>query len=371
MCTTLDETNAVMSTLGKVLRWILASPILLVLVFVLVVGISVASVSRVLTNAEHVPQWIAGTGIYDHAFDVAVELASSQLPEEGTAEPTDDEGPSMRELSDAVRNPESPLGASLRAVSTPVRIEGAVTTIIRATYAWLEGRTPTPEFTIALIDDRQTAINLLSATFTEKVRALPTCDASFVPPPDFNPLEATCAPSGYDPAEVSRFITEHADDPQFQSLLDNMVLRSDALIRMDPRTSQQVQLGYRLFALFPLMLAAAVVLLTALLMLLIPHFPRGVTVAGFVIGCTALVLLLGALIGAREFGTVDALLRDRIPDAYAATAEQYLTPLLRSIWDDLAAELILLSSIGVVVGAALAVTGILRARAVRARSSHQ
>ncbi|MBI3963850.1 MAG: hypothetical protein HY341_02520 [Candidatus Kerfeldbacteria bacterium] len=217
-------------------------------------------------------------------------------------------------------------------------------------------------------EDRQAAVDLFAAVFTEKVRALPACDGSYVPPPEFNPLEATCLPTGFDPAGADRFIRDRADDPQLQPLFDSMVLRSDAIIRMDPRTSEQVQLGYRFFALFPLMLAAAVVLLTALLMLLIPHFPRGVTVAGFVLGCTALALLLGAVIGARKFGTMDVFLRDRIPDEYAATAEQYLTPLLRSIWDDLAAELILLSGIGVVVGAALAVTGILRARAVRARA---
>lgn len=113
----------------------------------------------------------------------------------------------------------------------PNDLEQKSEVVINSTFAWLEGKSATPEFTIDFTQNKQRFGEELGKNLEQRLNALPVCSLSSSIA-SFNIYNATCLPPGINPAQVKAVVSQQiAADTSF---LKDPVINSTDLPKESP-----------------------------------------------------------------------------------------------------------------------------------------
>ncbi len=91
-------------------------------------------------------------------------------------------------------------------------VEHHVDTVIDSTYAWMQGKTVSPNFTIDLTEIKGTISTNLSKSLTTKLQSLPVCPAGTVIPTSTAAiLSLTCRPANVSVAKLVQAVEQQAE----------------------------------------------------------------------------------------------------------------------------------------------------------------
>lgn len=139
-----------------------------------------------IRNRETVKSWLVESGFYDNVVDTVLEAANQQESESGEADiPVDD--PQIQAIT--------------KDAFSPGYLQENVEKVLDGTYAWLEGRTPKPEFIIDVSMAKQKLADGLANYAVSRAANLPACtpDQMAAMTDDYDALNATCLPPGVSP----------------------------------------------------------------------------------------------------------------------------------------------------------------------------
>lgn len=343
--------------MGSLLRWILATPLMVLTTVVVAVGILGTSLSVLLADAETPKRWLTTSGVYEQGVDIAFDAtlanqrrAYEESPDEGVEadRPTFDEA-----LKDQILSLEE-ARQTLHEVVTPEYLQQQVEAAIDALYAYLRGETETPEIVVDVVPLRDRGRAALGTFLKSRVAALPTCAPGIILSVEQIQIfeKDACLPLGTDLALVDTVI-----DQEIQNLplfTQDTIALSDLGDEAGTGQAPPLELN-RFFGLLravPYLFALLLLLLVSLLMVLVPH-RRGKGVAiGILIGFPAAAV--GALVlRARSLGEthLNELLAEQIDVAIpgvVALLSRTLTVALQDMTQ------IVLSVSGVLVAVAIA-----------------
>lgn len=163
-----------------------------------------------LGHASTLKHWFERSGAYDNIVSIIIENAQEATKNGKNGEiPLND--PAIRKIAESSFSPQ------LLRSNTENAIDGM--------YAWLEGKSATPEFTLRFGEAKQRLAEGLGDYATQRMSGLPVCtDAqvkSFAEKGDFDVFTATCRLKGQDPAQIGRDLRDQLlNDTSFLSKAD-------------------------------------------------------------------------------------------------------------------------------------------------------
>ncbi|HSW81478.1 MAG TPA: hypothetical protein VLG40_03705 [Candidatus Saccharimonas sp.] len=172
-----------MSVMRGLGRWILS----LLISLLLTLWVVAVVLQSTLLSQQTVSGWLSSSGAYQHVLDVAFQLHSNQI------------AIGQQDLQNA-----------LAATFPPHYIEQQANTVLKATYDWIDGRSPTIDFSIPIKDKRAEYSANLQKVLTAKVTKLPVCSsvASLQ-------VIGTCVPPGLKPSDVAAEFSQIAGSSDF------------------------------------------------------------------------------------------------------------------------------------------------------------
>lgn len=190
--------------------------LLSLLLFVCLIGAAVAtSINVNLSHPDKIKTWLNQSGVYDHF--VAEAIAQAQK----SAGDKPDNGPVS--LSDsAVRQ-------AAESSFSPQLLQHSVNTVLDSNYAWLQGKTATPNFTIDLRSAKQSFAQQVGAYVKTHLAGLPVCtpaQLSQIDVQNIDPLTVVCRPDTLSPEAEGNQVTQSIENGDF---LSNPVITSSSI----------------------------------------------------------------------------------------------------------------------------------------------
>src|SRR3990167_7554440 len=111
-----------------ILRWLVASVLIIIFTAWITVGIPVSAVARTLVDRAHIKYWLLASGIYQQPVTLISDVIIHTVPADSSLVP----------VVQQAQNPDSALGRTLNTIIYPTFVQYSVQTIINATYYWLE-----------------------------------------------------------------------------------------------------------------------------------------------------------------------------------------------------------------------------------------
>jgi hypothetical protein len=160
----------------------------LVLFFTLLDGVFAASIDIAISHPTKVETWLNESGLYNSFVTTAIKEASSSANNNSSS--------SGVSLSDAA------VQQAAETVFSPSLIQGYVNTFLNSNYAWLEGKTPSPNFTIDLSSAKQSFAQQVGQKVENYLENLPICTRAQAEAAaqSNDPLLLNCRPSSLNPA---------------------------------------------------------------------------------------------------------------------------------------------------------------------------
>ena len=188
-----------------------------VLLFIfLVLAAWTTAATLTFSKPDRLETWLAQSKLYDNFVDNALE--QSQDPSTGKTNSTIAGVP----LSDPQ------VQQAAKAAFSADTIQKAVDTLIDANYAWLQGKTDVPQFSIDLSRQKDALATNLASYAAERAVGLPRCKTlADVYQAEQDYLAATCIPVTVTPAEVGDAVKE--DVATSTDFLANPVLTAQNL----------------------------------------------------------------------------------------------------------------------------------------------
>lgn len=179
------------------------------------------AISSVLSSPDHIDAALKEGGVYDNAVAVALDEATKKQSDETAKDVLADQG-----VKDAITS-------SIQ----PSDVQSASRSAISGIFAWLQGKTDQPEFTIDLSAPASRATEKLGAYAAQRAAGLPTCTIQQLQTVNFqeNLLSIPCLPPGVSAAQVGQQFSDQAK--QQVELLKDPVIDSNQLIK-DSDSSQ-------------------------------------------------------------------------------------------------------------------------------------
>ncbi len=181
------------------------------------------AISSVLSSPDHIDSALKEGGVYDNAITIALDEAVKKQGE--NKQPGDvnkDEGKDL--LAD--QGVKDAITSSVQ----PSDIQSASRSAIGGIFAWLQGKTAQPEFTIDLSEPANKAVENLAAYAQKRAAGLPACTVEqlrTVDQGDF--LSIPCLPPGVSAAQVGQQVSEQAKNEV--EFLKDPVIDSKELIK--------------------------------------------------------------------------------------------------------------------------------------------
>lgn len=178
---------------------------------------------RTFGNAEQVKTWLVQSKIYDKLVPAALSVAQNDN--------TINNGDGSITLNDKI------VQRAAEETFTPQVLQQSTETFIDANYAWLNGKTPNPEFKIDLTQAKETFAQKVGKYVEERLSKLTVCTAQQqaalqIP---INSLTVTCRPTNLDPKAEGARVTQELMKGDF---LSNPVITQETFGRntKDPNT---------------------------------------------------------------------------------------------------------------------------------------
>lgn len=263
------------------------------------------AISSVFSNPNNIDTALKEGGVYDNAVPLVLEDISKKNNDENTKQLLADQG-----FKDAITSSVQPSD-----------IQAASQSAIGGIFAWLQGKTAQPEFTIDLSKPATQATEKLAAYAEQRAASLPPCTLQQLQTVNFqdNVLSIPCLPPGVSTAQVGQQFTDQAK--QQVELLKNPVIDSRELLKGTDATqlenSQLPELYQSLHSSkwFTLVLT---IILVSLLIFARRNRWAGVKLVGI------LLLVVGVLLGIvslmATFGTANvSVANDKVAEIAAKT----------------------------------------------------
>lgn len=172
------------------------------------------AISSVFSNPTNIDTALKTGGVYDNFVPLVLEDMSSKAQDESTKQLLGDQG-----IKDAITS-------SVQ----PGDIQTASQSIVTGVYAWLEGKTNKPEFTVDLSKPAAQATEKLAAHAEQRSASLPTCTLQQLQTVNFHDdlLSIPCLPPGVSPAQIGQRFRDQAT--QQIDLLKNPTITSAELL---------------------------------------------------------------------------------------------------------------------------------------------
>lgn len=161
-----------------------------------------------LSSPTHIEGWLQDSNIYGHFVDEVISQSQTSTGGEGS-------GDGSVSLSDTA------VQQAANSAFSPSLIQHSIDSFLNANYAWLQGKTPTPQFSIDLSDAKQQFADEVGAYVKTYLTGLPVCNqtqlASLVNQ-NQDPLNLTCRPPTMDPTtEANQVADQLANSGDFLS----------------------------------------------------------------------------------------------------------------------------------------------------------
>jgi hypothetical protein len=258
--------------------------LLAVLFLVSLLGIAVCvSANRNLSQPDKLKGWLSDSKIYDNLIAGTLEKAEKDEAKAGDADTVS--------LSDAT------VQQAAEKAFSPQLLQQSVNTFLDANYAWLQGKTPTPSFTIDLTDAKATFAQRVGKIVGDRLASLPACTpdqlAKIQIPVD--PLTVTCRPASLDPTTEAKRVTDEitASDFLSQPEVTASSLGRDENSQDKPYYEKLAwaPTAYKIGQKAPLILAALAILLALLVIFLHPEQRKGIRKVAFVMAFAGILLV--------------------------------------------------------------------------------
>ena len=240
------------------------------------------AVSSVFGSPHNIDTALQQGGVYNNFIPLALDQTSKNTTDDSTKKLLADQG---------VKN-------AITSSVQPGDIQAASQSVITGFYAWLEGKTDQPQFTIDLTKPLDQATTKLSAYAQQRAAGLPACTLQQLQTIDINdPLSLPCLPPGVSSVQVGQQFTQQAK--QQIDLLNNPVISSEKLQKegntKDLQNSQLPE-AYRALHNNKWFVLGLAVILVSLLIFARRNRLAGIRIAGILLlvsaGLLAIFLLL-------------------------------------------------------------------------------
>ncbi|HSW85233.1 MAG TPA: hypothetical protein VLF79_01280 [Candidatus Saccharimonadales bacterium] len=189
----------------------------LILLFALVSEASAVSGKINLSNPQKLETWLAQSNFY-HSI-VANSLKNAQLSA------SNDQGAGRISLNDAA------VQQTVNSIFTPAVLQSYANTIIDGNYAWLQGKTPTPVFTVDLRPAKQKLAEQINQVVKDRVASLPACTpeqlAQLQSTLNTDPLSVPCKLPTMDPETAGKQAAFQISSSE--SFLNNPVITANTI----------------------------------------------------------------------------------------------------------------------------------------------
>lgn len=191
------------------------------LFFALLVTAWSSALTITFSQPTKLESWLAKSGLYDHFVATAINQAEA----------------STRSGSAGTVNLNDPqLQRAVKTAFTPQLIQSAVNNLLNANYAWLEGRSTTPSFSIDLSQAKASAVSNLGDYARTRAANLSTCSLSQLlqiqsAGTSFDALHATCLPPGVSPDQAAKTVEQQVSSNS--SFLPNPVITSENINQLN------------------------------------------------------------------------------------------------------------------------------------------
>jgi hypothetical protein len=253
-----------------------------------------ASSNIAFTHPNKVEKWLNDSNLYGAFVANAIDQAQKTAGADGSG------GVS---LSDAVVKQSAQAAFSSRALQKDVN------TVVESNYAWLEGKTATPKFSVNLADAKQSFAERVGKYVQTYLAGLPSCTAAQTAAIDTStadPLTLTCRPENIDPAIAGKQVTDQiANNGDF---LSDPVVTANSI---NPNSTMETAPYYQKLSSLPQVYqfgtkipwaAAAVALASAVsIFFLATRKRKGVKLIAIVMAIAGIVLVLTRFVSNQAF----------------------------------------------------------------------
>ncbi|HYH36054.1 MAG TPA: hypothetical protein VD706_00975 [Candidatus Saccharimonadales bacterium] len=231
--------------------------------------------TQTLGKPKKVEQYLSESKLYDHFIAYTADQAEKTNGDTGQS--------TSVSLSDtAVRE-------AAHSAFPPQLIEQSVNKFIDSNYAWLEGKTATPEFRIDLSSQKQTFAQKVGDYVKMYTAGLPVCaSAEAAVQQAEDPLAATCRPPALTPEAAGAQVTQRLSTTG--DFLSNPIVTANSI---NPEANPQNEPYYQKFShlpklyrvgqLLPYVFAVLSLLLALAIIFISPERRRGVRRVGIVL----------------------------------------------------------------------------------------
>jgi hypothetical protein len=249
-----------------------------------------------LTKPKTVEGWLAQSGLYDHFLDNVIQNSQDSIG-------SDDHSGSLS-LSDAA------VQQAAKSAFPSSFIQSSVNTVIDSNYAWLQGKTATPDFRVDLTQAKQGFAAQVGQYVATYFGTLPVCTAAQLQSlQNVDPLHAPCRPSNISPSDEGALVTQQLSSSD--DLLSASVITPTTINQNDSKEGNSqpyyqdfsnLPKIYRAAQRLPWALTAVAVLSSLAVTFLARTRRRGLHIIAGVLLVSGVLVIIGKLI-------VDILMR--------------------------------------------------------------
>ena len=193
---------------------VLITPIFSLLLFATAFDMGVL---RVAGHPNNVKQILSDSGIYKTAVNSVLDQAK-QVTDSSSGAAVSLSNPTVRSAANAT--------------ITPQYVQQQTESVIDSVYAWLNGKTAQPDFSIDVANLKGKFASQVAAAVQQQAATLPRCtDAASASAALNDPISATCLPAGVTPAAAAS--EAEGDLLNGQGFLDNTAINASSLKSKD------------------------------------------------------------------------------------------------------------------------------------------
>jgi len=250
-----------------------------------------AAVSMTFGTPDTLKESLGKSTVYDHI----VESVLSQVKQD-----TDLQAQQGGEQPDVPLD-DAAIQSAAKQAFPPELLQRSTETIVDGVYVWLDGDTPTPNFSIDLSGVKQNLANAIGDQALARAQSLPACTRQQVvqlDPNNLDPFSLPCVPPGLNfQAERQKIVDEVASSQEF---LKDPVVTADGWKDQNGVSpfehAKKVPDAFQLFKKLPWIFGILGILLAVALVFLHESKRRGLHVISRTVLLTGLVLLAGVLV---------------------------------------------------------------------------
>ncbi|HSX45592.1 MAG TPA: hypothetical protein VLG27_01140 [Candidatus Saccharimonadia bacterium] len=302
--------------------------LLTALLFVTLLSTAFSTSSKIaFSHPDKIESWLNQSNFYGHFVSNAIDQAKK------SANSTEEQG--------SVTLSDTAVQQAAQSAFSQQLLQKSVQTFLDSNYAWLEGKTARPTFTVDLTQAKQSFAQLVGQYVLAHINSLPVCtpqqEAELGNIQNVDPLNITCRPAQLSAQAEAQLVTQRIQTSD--NFLSNPVITAN---NINPNGGAKSQPYYQKYAdlpkaykwgvRLPYIYAAAALLSMLGILLLMPGRRRGLRRIAIVLAEAGLVLVVVRFVLDEIFKQIE---RHAFNNANIGQLQQSLTSVLHLAKDQL------------------------------------